>query len=179
MRHIYSREFRAAPRKRWVFPRDPEMTFVKALMGAALSGSVATAVVVFVRLIIEPELVDPIGMLLVAILTLDACLVARVMLVIGLLEHRRQGPASRSLLSMAVPRAVERDLARDFRRRSAAELERIAASRDLEGWYRKLIQTEIRHRQGRVRKLVVAGAAIVAVLAVAGVGMVTPVTAGI
>jgi hypothetical protein len=154
------------------------MTFVKALTGAALSGSVATAVVVFVRLIIEPKHADPIGMLLVAILTLDACLVARMMLVIGLLGHRRQGPASRSLLDMVVPREVERDVARDFRRRSAAELERIAASRDLEGWYRKLVQTEIRHREGRVRKLVVAGAAIVAMLAVVGVGMVTPVTAG-
>lgn len=178
MKHIYSREFRASPRKRWVVPSDHEMTLVRALMGAALSGSVATAVVVFVRLIVEPKHVDPIGTLLVAILTLDACLVARVMLAMGPFCHRRQGPHSRSLLDMVVPREVERDVARDFRRRSAAELERIAASRDLEGWYRKLVQTELRHRDGRVRKLVVAGAAIVAMLAVAGVGMVTPVTAG-
>jgi hypothetical protein len=136
---------------------------VMALIGAAVSGSIGTALLILHRVITEHARVDTIGILLLTALILGACWMSRIFYDIGRPRRRRRDRSGQSSddRTETIPPSVERNIRRGFKRHSASDLERIAASGDLEDWYLRIVQAELRRRNGRVKKLVFAGSAIV------------------
>jgi hypothetical protein len=175
MRHTKTREFQAPPKKQWEFPSYHAKASVRALVGVALGGSIATALLILSRFIIEPARIDTIGILLFAVLILNACWMSKIIHQIGPSRRRRRDRSSQPTDdNTTVPPKVERDMRRGLKRCSAVELARLAASGDLEDWYLRIVRAELRRRNGRRKGLVIAGAAVLAILAIANVRILSP-----
>lgn len=137
-----SGEFRT-PAKRWSYPSNVARTSVQSILGVALIGSVSTVMLVFAELVVEQGQVKPIIVLWLGVLSLGACWIAK--FIYDLRPPRRRRTRSRTG-SETIPPEVARDVRRGFRRCSDEELERIAASSDLEDWYRRILEGELRRR---------------------------------
>ena len=148
MRYTKSHDFRSRPKKQWEYPSDFAKASVQSILGLALVGSVSIVTLVFAELVAEPARVEPVIVLWLAVLSLGACWMTR--FIYDLSPPRRSQNHSRAqIASESVPPEVARDVRRGFKRCSYDELARIAANADLEDWYRRLVEVELRRRKGQ------------------------------
>jgi hypothetical protein len=138
---------------------DIAKALVLALLGVALGGSIITVLLTVHRLVTEPQRVETIGLLLLFVLILNAWWMIKIVHAIWAPRYTRRRESSEHVNDVRVPIAVERATRQGLRHYSTMDLAHIAASADLDDWYRRIVHAELRCRKGRGSRLTMARAA--------------------